>query len=99
MLVAESLGFFRYAGDFLYLLNRSPKSQTFDHQHIWSPTSVTNINVTRPDDSDVGDIVMLDHISTKFLYVFRYEKLFESSSRILSIYKESIFEYRCDLGC
>ena len=58
--------FFRYAGDFLYVLNRSPTSQTFGHQHIWSPTSVTNMYVTGPDDvdSDVGDIVMLDHIST-----------------------------------
>ena len=49
--------FFRYVGDFLYILNRSPTSwmirrlnrsptsQTC-HQHIWSPTSVTNIDVT-----------------------------------------------------
>ena len=27
------------------ILNRSPTSQTF-HQHIWSPTSVTNIDAT-----------------------------------------------------
>ena len=32
-------------GDFLNVLNRSPTSQTC-HQHIWSPTSVTNIDVT-----------------------------------------------------
>ena len=37
--------FFRYVGDFLKVLNRSPTSQTC-HQHIWSPTSVTNIDVT-----------------------------------------------------
>ena len=38
--------FFRYVGDFLNrLLNRSSTSQTC-HQHIWSPTSVTNIDVT-----------------------------------------------------
>ena len=37
--------FFRYVGDFLNVLNRSPTSQTC-HQHIWSPTSVTNIDVT-----------------------------------------------------
>ena len=37
--------FFRYVGDFLNALNRSPTSQTC-HQHIWSPTSVTNIDVT-----------------------------------------------------
>ena len=36
--------FFRYVGDFLNVLNRSPTSQTC-HQHIWSLTSVTNINV------------------------------------------------------
>ena len=37
--------FFRYVGDFLNVLNRSPTSQTC-HQHIWSPTSVTNIDLT-----------------------------------------------------
>ena len=37
--------FFRYVGDFLNVLNRSSTSQTC-HQHIWSPTSVTNIDVT-----------------------------------------------------
>ena len=37
--------FFRYVSDFLNVLNRSPTSQTC-HQHIWSPTSVTNIDVT-----------------------------------------------------
>ena len=36
---------FRYVGDFLNVLNRSRTSQTC-HQHIWSPTSVTNIDVT-----------------------------------------------------
>ena len=34
--------FFRYVGDFL---NRSTTSW-IGHQHIWSPTSVTNIDVT-----------------------------------------------------
>ena len=38
-------GFFRYVGDFSNVFNWSPTSQTF-HQHIWSPTSVTNINET-----------------------------------------------------
>ena len=37
--------FFRYVGDFLNVFNRSPTSQTC-HQHIWSPTSVTYIDVT-----------------------------------------------------
>ena len=37
--------FVRYVGDFLNVSNRSPTSQTC-HQHIWSPTSVTNIDVT-----------------------------------------------------
>ena len=37
--------FFRYVGDFLNILNRSLTSQTC-HQHIWSPTSITNIDVT-----------------------------------------------------
>jgi len=37
--------FFRYVGDFFSVFNRSPTSQTC-HQHIWSPTSVTNIDVT-----------------------------------------------------
>ena len=37
--------FVRYVGDFLYVLNRSPTSKTC-HQHIWSPTSVTNVDVT-----------------------------------------------------
>ena len=37
--------FFHYVGDFLNVLNRSPTSQTC-HQHIWSPTFVTNIDVT-----------------------------------------------------
>ena len=47
MLVAEWLCWrlFRYVSDFLNVLNRSPTSQTC-HQHIWSPTSVTNIDVT-----------------------------------------------------
>ena len=31
--------FFRYVGDFLNILNRSPTSQTC-HQDIWSPTSM-----------------------------------------------------------
>ena len=39
--------FFRYVCDFRYTLNQSPTSKTC-HQHIWSPTSVTNIDVT-PD--------------------------------------------------
>ena len=38
--------FFRYVGDFLNVLNRSPTSQSC-LQHIWSPTSVTNIDVTQ----------------------------------------------------
>ena len=37
--------FFRYIDNFLNVLNRLPTSQTC-HQHIWSPTSVTNIDVT-----------------------------------------------------
>ena len=37
--------FFRYVGDFLNVLIHSPTSQTC-HQHIWSPTSVTTIDVT-----------------------------------------------------
>ena len=36
---------FVYVGDFLNVLNQPPTSQTC-HQHIWSPTSVTNIDVT-----------------------------------------------------
>ena len=36
--------FFRYVGDFLNVFNRSPTSQTC-HQHIWSRTSVTDIDV------------------------------------------------------
>ena len=35
-----------YVGDFLNVLNRSTTSQTC-RQHIWSPTSVTNIDVTK----------------------------------------------------
>ena len=38
--------FFRYIGDFLNVLNRSPTSQTC-HQHILSPISVTNIDITQ----------------------------------------------------
>ena len=41
--------FFRYVGDFLNVLNRSPTSQTCN-QLIWSPTSVTNIDVTDIDE-------------------------------------------------
>ena len=37
--------FFSYVSDFLNVLNRSPTSQTC-HQHIRSPTSVTDIDVT-----------------------------------------------------
>ena len=37
--------FFRYVGDFSNVSNRSPTSQTC-LQHIWSPISVTNIDVT-----------------------------------------------------
>ena len=37
--------FFRYVCDLSNVLNRPQTSQTC-HQHIWSPTSVTNINVT-----------------------------------------------------
>ena len=37
--------FFRYVGDFLNVLNRSPTSKSY-HQHIWSSTSVSNIDVT-----------------------------------------------------
>ena len=47
MLVTESLCWrlFRYVDDFLNVLNRSPTSKTC-HQHIWSQTSVTNIDLT-----------------------------------------------------
>ena len=50
--------FFSYVGDFLNVLNRSPTSQTC-HQHIWSLTSVTNIDVTvkiniSPEDSSLS---------------------------------------------
>ena len=37
--------FFRYVDDFLNVLNRSPTSQTC-LQHIWSPTLVTNTDMT-----------------------------------------------------
>ena len=37
--------FFRHVRDFLNVLNRSPTSQTF-HQHIWSSTSFTDIDVS-----------------------------------------------------
>ena len=37
--------FSQYLKSVTYILNRSPTSQTC-HQHIWSPTSVTNIDVT-----------------------------------------------------
>ena len=37
--------FFRYVGDFLNVLIRSPTSQTW-RQHIWSTTSVADIDVT-----------------------------------------------------
>ena len=37
--------FFRYVGDFLNVLIRSPTSQTC-HQHIWSTISVADIDVT-----------------------------------------------------
>ena len=37
--------FFRYVGDILNVLNRSPTSQTC-HKHIWPSTSVTKIDVT-----------------------------------------------------
>ena len=39
------LATFFVVGDFLNVLNRSPTSQTC-HQHIGSPTTVTNIDVT-----------------------------------------------------
>ena len=49
--------FFRNVGDFLNVLNRSPTSQIC-HQHIWSPTSVTYIDVNvsglRSKVADVG---------------------------------------------
>ena len=54
MLVTESLcwwffslcwWFFQCIKSVTNILNRSPTSQTC-HQHIWSPTSVTNIDVT-----------------------------------------------------
>ena len=55
MLVAESLcwrlfslcwWFSQCIKSVTNILNRSPTSQTC-HQHIWSPTSVTNIDVTK----------------------------------------------------
>ena len=52
MLVAESLcwRFSQYIKSVTNILNPSPTSQTLGtntrHQHIWSPTSVTNIDVT-----------------------------------------------------
>ena len=50
MLMTESLCWRRYVGDFLNVLNLSPTSKSCQ-QHIWSPTSVTNIDVTE----NVGD--------------------------------------------
>ena len=38
--------FFRYVGDFLNVFNRSPTFGQTCHQYIWSPTSLTNIDVT-----------------------------------------------------
>ena len=37
--------FFRYVGDFFNIWNQSSTSW-IGQQHIWSPTSVTNIDVT-----------------------------------------------------
>ena len=39
-----------YVGDFPNVLNRSPTTKTC-HQHLWSPTSVTNIDVTGFSDN------------------------------------------------
>ena len=65
--------FFRYVGDFLNVLNRSPTSQTC-HQHIWSPTSITNIDVTVlmptvfwPPKFDGQMFDMFDNLSLKLL--------------------------------
>ena len=44
--------FFRYDPDFLNVFNRSLTSQTC-HQHIRSPTSVTNIDVTISKSYDI----------------------------------------------
>ena len=65
MLLAYVGDFFRYVGDFLKVLNRSPTSQTC-HKHIRSPTSVTNIDVSHQN------IRMLEPnlISAVFIFAF-----------------------------
>ena len=71
--------FFRCVGDFLNVLNRSPTSQTC-HQHTWSPTSVTNIDVTvnsftgqidRFSGSTLGTKRTLKHIFLSFFLLAR----------------------------
>ena len=54
----EMLANFHYVGDFLNVLNRSPTSQTC-HQHVWSPTSVTNIDLTATDINMKSRIVKM----------------------------------------
>ena len=75
MLVAESLcwRFFSlcwwFSKSFTNILNRSPTSQTC-HQHIWSPWSVTNIDVTviEPADRRQSDpfLTIFDHKMLKW---------------------------------
>ena len=50
--------FFRYVGDLLNVLNRSPTSLTC-HQHIQAPTSVTNIDVTEISFANIRNTVVM----------------------------------------
>ena len=57
-----------YVGDFINVLNRSPTSKTC-HQRIWSPTSVTNIDITICS-------VLVIHVWNR-LYMYRYPRVWE----------------------
>ena len=63
--------FFHYVGDFFNVLNRSPTSST-RHQLILSPTSVTNIDVTKvtPLDPCSADWTRKLEISTAKLILW-----------------------------
>ena len=60
------------------ILNRSPASQTC-HQHIWSPTSVTNIVVTVQPNAVYPDVVSHHCLSSTYQRLCWHNKNFEYS--------------------
>ena len=80
IMLAANLALFSYVSYFRNVLNRSPTSQIC-HQHIRSPTSVTNINVTSERGENevkyhLVKVIWMDEDDTVNHYEANYQFIF-----------------------